>query len=148
VNVSQQERTPEDEVFPEEAISLEGVANANHLQLLSTIYSLLMDLNLVPNVLRELSFVVHLLNVRDFGQSPVKSCVPSALEGLTQHKSCVYFAAKLLENQKKLLLQLDKRTLSVLLQNERLSLLVVRHLLQLRKQLQQMPLFRLRHFCI
>lgn len=123
VNVSQQERTPEDEVFPEEAISLEGVANANHLQLLSTIYSLLMDLNLVPNVLRELSFVVHLLNVRDFGQSPVKSYVPSALEGLTQHKSCVYFAAKLLENQKKLLLQLDKRTLSVLLQNERLSLL-------------------------
>ncbi|XP_033161370.1 protein disks lost [Drosophila mauritiana] len=136
VNFSQQERT-EDEVFPEEAFSLEGVANANQLQLLSTIYSLLMDLNLVPNVLGELSFVVHLLNVRDVGQSPVKSDVPSALEELTQHKSCVYFAAKLLETQKRLLLQLDKRTLSVLLQNERLSLLPPRVVQELETHCQQ-----------
>ncbi|EDW92907.1 protein disks lost [Drosophila yakuba] len=123
VNVSQQERTPEDEVFPEEAFSLEDVANTNQLQLLSAIYSLLIDLNLVPNVLGELSFVLQLLNVRDFGESPVKSDLPSALQGLTQYKSCVYFAVKLLENQKTLLLQLDKRTLGILLQNERLSLL-------------------------
>ncbi|EDV50228.1 protein disks lost [Drosophila erecta] len=123
VHVSQPERTPDDEVIPEEAFTLENVVNTNQMQLLSTIYSLLIDLNLVPNVLGELSFVLQLLNVRDFGQSPVKSDLPSALEGLTQYKSCVYFAVKLLENQQKLLLQLDKRSLGILLQNERLSLL-------------------------
>ncbi|XP_050742386.1 protein disks lost [Drosophila biarmipes] len=137
VNVSQQERTPEDEVFAGEAFSLEDVSDTNELQLLSSIYSLLMDLNLVPNILSELSFVLQLLNIRDFGQSPSQSDAPAALERLTQCKSCVYFALKLLENQQKLLLQLDKRTLVVLLQNERLSLLPAGMVQQLETSCQQ-----------
>ncbi|XP_037719930.1 protein disks lost [Drosophila subpulchrella] len=137
VNVSQQERAPEDEVFAGEALSLEDVSDTNQLQLISSIYSLLLDLNLVPNVLSELSFVLHLLNIRDFGQSSTESDVPAALERLTQYKSCVYFALKLLENQQKLLLQLDKRTLVVLLQNERLSLLPPGMVQQLETSCQQ-----------
>ncbi|XP_016933848.2 protein disks lost [Drosophila suzukii] len=137
VNVSQQERAPEDEVFAGEALNLEDVSDTNQLQLISSIYSLLLDLNLVPNVLSELSFVLHLLNIRDFGQSSKESDVPAALERLTQYKSCVYFALKLLENQQKLLLQLDKRTLVVLLQNERLSLLPPAMVQQLETSCQQ-----------
>ncbi|KAH8385290.1 hypothetical protein KR200_003961, partial [Drosophila serrata] len=125
VNVSQQEsRIPEDEVFPHDTLSLEDVTDTNYLQLLSAIYSLLMDLNMVPNVLSELSFVLQLINIRDLGQSPVgttSQCLP--LKRLSEYKSCVYFALKLLENQQMLLLQLDKKTLGVLLQNERLNLL-------------------------
>ncbi|XP_017059551.1 protein disks lost [Drosophila ficusphila] len=138
VNVSQQERTPEDEVIAGECLSLEDVSDTNQLVLLSAIYGLLMDLNLVPNVLSELSFVLQLLNIRDPGQHPVESDAPSApLERLAQYKSCVYFALKLLENQQKLLLQLDKRTLVVLLQNERLSLLPPEIVKQLEVSCQQ-----------
>jgi len=64
VNVSQQERAPEDEVFAGEALNLEDVSDTNQLQLISSLYSLLLDLNLVPNVLSELSFVLHLLRGR------------------------------------------------------------------------------------
>ncbi|KAH8349831.1 hypothetical protein KR084_007791, partial [Drosophila pseudotakahashii] len=137
--VSQQERTPEDDLsFPGgEAFNLEDVSDTHELQLLASIYSLLMDLNLVPNVLSELSFVLHLVNIRDFGQSSAESEAPAALERLTQYKSCVYFALKLLENQQKLLLQLDKRTLGVLLQNERLSLLPPAMVQQLEMSCQQ-----------
>ncbi|KAH8239850.1 hypothetical protein KR032_008657, partial [Drosophila birchii] len=125
VNVSQQEgRAAEDDVFPQDTFSLEDVPDSNHLQLLSTIYSLLMDLNMVPNVLSEISFVLQLTNIRDLGQSPVDTtsqCMP--LNRLSEYKSCVYFALKLLENQHMLLLQLDKKSLGVLLQNERMNLL-------------------------
>ncbi|XP_016972601.1 protein disks lost [Drosophila rhopaloa] len=139
VNVSQQERTLEDEVVAEEAFSLDDVSDTNQLQLLSTLYSLLFDLNLVPNVLSELSFVLQLLNIRDFGQSPDESDPSMPLERLTKYKNCVYFALKLLENQQKLLLQLDKRTLVVLLQNERLSLLPPGIMQQLEASCQQRP---------
>ncbi|XP_017079856.1 protein disks lost [Drosophila eugracilis] len=137
VNISQQERPPEDELHDGDTFSLEDVRDTNQLQLLSAIYSLLMDLNLVPNVLSELSFVLQLLNIRDFGQSPVESNPPVALGGLSNYKNCVYFALKLFENQQKLLLQLDKRTLVVLLQNERLSLLPEEIFQQLESSCQQ-----------
>ncbi|XP_016996396.2 protein disks lost [Drosophila takahashii] len=135
--ISQQERTPDDEIFPGETFNLEDVSDTHQLQLLASIYSLLMDLNLVPNVLSELSFVMQLVNIRDFGQSSAESEAPAALERLTQYKSCVFFALKMLENQEKLLLQLDKRTLGVLLQNERLSLLPAAMVQQLEMSCQQ-----------
>lgn len=125
VNVSQQEgRTLEDEVIPRDTFCLEDVSDTHQLQLLSTVYSLLMDLNMVPNVLSELSFVLQLINIRDLGQSAGGTSPPSMpLSRLSEYKSCVYFALKLLENQQMLLLQLDKKTLGALLQNERLNLL-------------------------
>ncbi|KAH8296505.1 hypothetical protein KR054_007137, partial [Drosophila jambulina] len=139
VNVSQQEgRTPEDEVFPHDTFSLEDVTDTNQLQLLSAIYSLLMDLNMVPNVLSELSFVLQLINIRDPGQCPVGTspqCMP--LKRLSDYKSCVYFALNLLENQQILLLQLDKKTLGVLLQNERLNQLPPGIVQQLEASCQQ-----------
>ncbi|XP_041564048.1 protein disks lost [Drosophila elegans] len=145
VNVSQQqERSPEDEVVSGEILNLEDVSDTNQLQLLSTIYSLLIDLNLVPNVLSELIFVLQLLNIRDFGQKPVEtSDISMPLERLTQYKSCVYFVLKLLENQQKLLLQLDKRSLVVLLQNERLSLMPAGIVKQLEASCQQRQEFAL-----
>ncbi|XP_017029645.1 protein disks lost [Drosophila kikkawai] len=140
LNVSQLEgRTPEDEVFPHDTFSLEDVTDSNQLQLLSVIYSLLIDLNMVPNVLSELSFVLQLINVRDLGQSTVGTsldCMPLQRVS-SDYKSCVYFALKLLENQQRLLLQLDKKTLGVLLQNERLNLLPPGIVQQLEASYQQ-----------
>ncbi|XP_017089965.2 protein disks lost [Drosophila bipectinata] len=138
VNLSQQEqRTPDDEPLPIESVSLEDVQETAHLQLLSAIYGLLIDLNLVPNILSELSFALQLLNVRDLAQSPEESSTSKPFERLSDYKSCVFFAAKLLESQQKLLLQLDRKTMGVLLQNERLSLLPQGMLQQLEVSCQQ-----------
>ncbi|XP_064539423.1 protein disks lost [Drosophila montana] len=117
------------------SISLEQVRHAKQLQLLAAIYALLMDLNLVPNVLTEISYALQLLNICDVAgdsSSSPQSEPPLAL--LAGHKECIYFAAKLLEQQKDLLLQLDRSSLAVLLQHERLSLLPKALLEQLEQQ--------------
>ncbi|XP_001955958.3 protein disks lost [Drosophila ananassae] len=138
VNLSQQEqRTPDEEVLPVESVSLEDVRDTGHLQLLSAIYGLLIDLNLVPNVLSELSFAIHLLNIRVTTQSPEEPTATKPFERLSDYKSCIFFAAQLLENQQKLLLQLDRKTMGVLLQNERLSLLPQSMVQQLEASCQQ-----------
>ncbi|KAH8380368.1 hypothetical protein KR009_010197, partial [Drosophila setifemur] len=139
VNLSQQQVQQEDELMlPLETLSLKDVPNTNQLQLLSTIYGLLMDLNLVPNVLSELSFVLQLLSIRNWEQSPEEATASKdALERLSDYKSCMYFSVKLLENQQKLLLQLDRKSLGVLLQNERLSLLPQNFIQQLEMSCQQ-----------
>ncbi|XP_002007142.2 protein disks lost [Drosophila mojavensis] len=121
----EREREREKEIRPLEPVSLEDVSQAKRLQVLASIYSLLMDLNLVPNVLSEISFVLQLLNIRNIESdaSPRKSDSDAPLALLTGYKECIYFAVQLLEQQQELLLQVDRKSLGVLLQHERLSLL-------------------------
>lgn len=108
---------------PEPAISLEHVSNAKQLRLLAGIYAHLMDLNLVPNVLSELSYAMQLLNIRATDvESPVSE-ETSPLSLLSRQKECIFFAVQLLEYQEELLLQLDRKSLAVLLQHQRLTLL-------------------------
>ncbi|KAH8366012.1 hypothetical protein KR093_008165, partial [Drosophila rubida] len=117
------EREPDLE--PNLAINLEQVSNPQQLQLLAVIYGQLIELNLVPNVLSELSYALQLLNIRATDatspQAAAAELAPLAL--LTRHKECVYFAVQLLEQQQELLLQLDRKSLTVLLQHERVCLL-------------------------
>lgn len=108
---------------PEPLISLEHVSNAKQLRLLAAIYAHLMDLNLVPNVLSELSYAMQLLNIRAVDAESPESEPTSPLSLLSRHKECIFFAVQLLEFQEVLLLQLDRKSLAVLLQHERLGLL-------------------------
>uniref|UniRef100_A0A665VAA8 Codanin 1 n=1 Tax=Echeneis naucrates TaxID=173247 RepID=A0A665VAA8_ECHNA len=80
--------------------------------------------NLVPNIFLELFFVMQLLTSRsththdDDGQGSLY-----VLEGcyLRQVHNCVYFAVKVLENQFHLVAHLDKCTLRLLAENERVA---------------------------
>lgn len=108
---------------PEPAITLEHVSNAKQLRLLAAIYAHLMDINLVPNVLSELSYAMQLLNIRATDAESPESEGTSPLSLLSRHKECIFFAVQLLEYQEELLLQLDRKSLAVLLQHERLMLL-------------------------
>ncbi|SPP85248.1 protein disks lost [Drosophila guanche] len=108
-------------------VKLDDVKSPGQLQVLSAIYGQLMDLNLVPNVLGELGFVLQLLNVHDSDVSPSQSVkdldLGTPLQRLGLYQNCIYFALQLLEHQQYLLLQLDRKSLGVLLQHERLGLL-------------------------
>ncbi|XP_034483567.1 protein disks lost [Drosophila innubila] len=123
VEQQEREREREQDNEPNMLISLEHVSNPQQLQLLAAIYGYLMDLNVVPNVLSEVSYAMQLLNIRAPELESPESEQASPLSLLSRHKECVYFAVQLLEQQKELLLQLDRKSLTVLLQHERLSLL-------------------------
>ncbi|ALC44813.1 dlt, partial [Drosophila busckii] len=126
----QAEREPESE--PEEETPLTTTdmeqiesGKQQQLQRLAGIYSQLIDLNLVPNVLSELSYTLQLLNTR----VPVENAdqqqqlKDTAFSLLIEHKQCIYFALQLLEQEQHLLLQLDRKSLTVLLQHKRICLL-------------------------
>ncbi|EDW33111.1 GL16207 [Drosophila persimilis] len=124
------ERGQEDEVSSMQEpvpVKLEDVKSPGQLQVLSAIYGQLMDLNMVPNVLGELSFVMQLLNVHDSDVTPSQAVkeldLGTPLQRLGLYKNCIYFALQLLEHQQYLLLQLDRKSLGILLQHERLGLL-------------------------
>ncbi|XP_001352416.3 protein disks lost [Drosophila pseudoobscura] len=124
------ERGQEDEVSSMQEpvpVKLEDVKSPGQLQGLSAIYGQLMDLNMVPNVLGELSFVMQLLNVHDSDVTPSQAVkeldLGTPLQRLGLYKNCIYFALQLLEHQQYLLLQLDRKSLGILLQHERLGLL-------------------------
>ncbi|KAM8710316.1 hypothetical protein ACLKA7_017017 [Drosophila subpalustris] len=117
----ERERDQVDE--PNVVISLDNVSKPQQLQLLAAIYAYLIDRHLVPNVLSELSYAIQLLNVRATEAESPESEQISPLSLLARHKECVYFAVQVLEQQQELLLQLDRKSLAVLLQHERLTLL-------------------------
>ncbi|XP_062134457.1 protein disks lost [Drosophila sulfurigaster albostrigata] len=125
VATSQQFEPPErePEMPPSVAIDLDQVTQPQQLQLLAAIYGQLMDLNLVPNVLSELGYAMQLLNIRGTSDEVASPEEISPLALLSRYKECIYFAVQLLEQQQQLLLQLDRKSLTVLLQHERVSLL-------------------------
>ncbi|XP_022212435.2 protein disks lost [Drosophila obscura] len=138
------ERGQEDEVSSMQepvVVKLDDVKSPGQLQVLSAIYGQLLDLNLVPNVLGELSFVLQLLNVHDSDVSPSQAVkdldLGTPLHRLGLYKNCIYFALQVLEHQQYLLLQLDRKSLGVLLQQERLGLLPQSLLHQLEESCQR-----------
>uniref|UniRef100_A0A8C2Z5A7 Codanin 1 n=1 Tax=Cyclopterus lumpus TaxID=8103 RepID=A0A8C2Z5A7_CYCLU len=91
------------------------------LDLLAELYCTCISENLVPNIFLELFFVVQLLTSQsppthdDDKQGSLCRCY------LRQVHNCVYFAVKVLENQFQLVAQLDKCTLRLLAENERVA---------------------------
>ncbi|XP_031165955.1 codanin-1 [Sander lucioperca] len=96
------------------------------LDLLAELYCTCISENLVPNIFLELFFVVQLLTSRsphthDDEQESLCAVNSEVLERcyLRQIHNCVYFAVKVLENQFQLVAHLDKCTLRLLAENER-----------------------------
>ncbi|XP_052009059.1 codanin-1-like [Xyrauchen texanus] len=106
------------------------VTQSAELDLLSELYCTCISENLVPCVFLELFFVLQLLTSRgvsvsesaEEGASVCKNS-PDVLERayLGNVHNCVYFAVRVLENQFELLSHLDKCTLRLLSENERVA---------------------------
>ncbi|XP_056151832.1 codanin-1 isoform X2 [Lampris incognitus] len=103
------------------------VTLASELDLLAELYCTCISENLVPNIFLELFFVMQLLTSRsppateeDETLCSVKSDVLE-IGYLRQVHNCVYFAVRVLENQFQLLTHLDKCTLRLLAENERVA---------------------------
>ncbi|XP_061651342.1 codanin-1 isoform X1 [Phyllopteryx taeniolatus] len=110
------------------------VTAASDLDVLAELYCACISENLVPNIFLELFFVIQLLTSRSPNTSDNNDeneeeegsvCVLNSdvLERryLRQVHNCVYFAVKVLENQYQLLAHLDKCTLRLLAENERVA---------------------------
>ncbi|KAG7237992.1 hypothetical protein INR49_031346 [Caranx melampygus] len=100
------------------------------LDLLAELYCTCISENLVPNIFLELFFVMQLLTSRsphthdeDDEQGSLCAVTSDILERcyLRQVHNCVYFAVKVLENQFLLVANLDKCTLRLLAENERIA---------------------------
>ncbi|CAL1575633.1 unnamed protein product [Knipowitschia caucasica] len=105
------------------------VTYCTQLDYLAELYCTCMSENLVPNIFLELFFVVQLLTSRSAHnhdndqQDSLCGMNRDALERcyLKQVHNCVYFAVKVLENQFNLVVHLDKCTLRLLAENERIA---------------------------
>ncbi|XP_070836142.1 codanin-1 [Chaetodon trifascialis] len=99
------------------------------LDLLAELYCTCISENLVPNIFLELFFVMQLLTSQsphthdDGEQESLCAANSDVLERcyLRQVHNCVYFAVKVLENQFQLVAHLDKCTLRLLAENERVA---------------------------
>ncbi|XP_026165082.1 codanin-1 [Mastacembelus armatus] len=99
------------------------------LALLAELYCTCISENLVPNIFLELFFVMQLLTSRsphnhdDEEQGSLCTVNSDILVRcyLRQVHNCVYFAVKVLENQFQLVSYLDKCTLRLLAENERVA---------------------------
>ncbi|XP_023683181.1 codanin-1 isoform X2 [Paramormyrops kingsleyae] len=100
------------------------------LDLLAQLYCVCISENLVPNVFLELFFLLQLLTSRTQPVAETEEEGPQATGACTDVleirylgslHNCVYFAVKVLENQFELVCHLDKGTLRLLAENERLG---------------------------
>lgn len=101
------------------------------LIVMAKLYSFLLDMNLVPNILSEFSYLFNLLNtdhnpfehLQD--QNDSKSPIDVATTLLKNLHNCIFFTAHILNCQKQNLALLDAMTIRVLLDNERIQQLAV-----------------------
>uniref|UniRef100_A0A3P8P1R4 Codanin-1 C-terminal domain-containing protein n=1 Tax=Astatotilapia calliptera TaxID=8154 RepID=A0A3P8P1R4_ASTCA len=94
------------------------------LDLLVELYSTCISENLVPNIFLELFFVMQLLTSRSphtHDDEQESLCAAHSHSGVQLVHNCVYFAVKVLENQFQLVAHLDKCTLRLLAENERVA---------------------------
>lgn len=93
--------------------------------LMSKIYSFLLDMNLVPNVLSEFTYFFSLLNTdqepteQPSNQTEFKKLTEIASIVLTNIQNCVFFSIHVLNCQKHNLGLLDVMTIRVIIDNER-----------------------------
>ncbi|XP_023474861.1 codanin-1 isoform X2 [Equus caballus] len=104
-----------------------GVSSHRRLELVALIYSSCLAENLVPNLFLELFFILQLLTarrmvaVKDSDLEPSPGALDSLESPLFQSvHDCVFFAVQVLEHQFQVLSCLDKGTLKLLAENERL----------------------------
>ncbi|KAK9960202.1 hypothetical protein ABG768_010277 [Culter alburnus] len=106
------------------------VTHRSELDLLAELYCTCISENLVPCVFLELFFVLQLLtsrgvSVSESAEEGISVCEdsPDVLERayLGNVHNCVYFSVKVLENQFELVSHLDKCTLRLLSENERVG---------------------------
>lgn len=96
------------------------------IYIISQIYSFILDMNLVPNVLAEFAYLFNLLNT-DFdpfetmqnGCSSSMTILETARFVLKNFHNCIYFVMNVLKLQKSSLALLDAMTIRVILDNER-----------------------------
>ncbi|XP_053783601.1 codanin-1 isoform X6 [Desmodus rotundus] len=103
------------------------VSSRQRLELVALVYSSCIAENLVPNLFLELFFVLQLLTARrmvaakDSEPEPSRGSLNSLESPLFQSvHDCVFFAVQVLEHQFQVLSYLDKGTLKLLTENERL----------------------------
>lgn len=104
----------------------EKVVEKEMLLRMAKVYSFLMDMNLIPNILTELSYLINLLNTdhdpyeQVAPQNPPHSTDKSSmlLKNLT---NCIYFTTHTLIAQRNVLALLDVTTIRVLIDNERIQ---------------------------
>ncbi|XP_036154841.1 codanin-1 isoform X4 [Myotis myotis] len=103
------------------------VSSRQRLELVALVYSACIAENLVPNLFLELFFVLQLLTARrmvaakDSDLEPSPGVLDSLESPLFQSvHDCVFFAVQVLEHQFQVLSYLDKGTLKLLAENERL----------------------------
>lgn len=103
------------------------VSSRQRLELVALIYSSCIAENLVPNLFLELFFVLQLLTARRMAATKDSDLESSqgALDSLETPlfrsiHDCVFFAVQVLEHQFQVLSYLDKGTLKLLAENERL----------------------------
>ncbi|XP_045395624.1 codanin-1 isoform X2 [Lemur catta] len=103
------------------------VSSRQRLELVALVYSSCIAENLVPNLFLELFFVLQLLTARRMvtAKHSDRELSPDALDSLENPlfqsiHDCVFFAVQVLEHQFQVLSHLDKGTLKLLAENERL----------------------------
>ncbi|XP_027950247.1 codanin-1 isoform X3 [Eumetopias jubatus] len=103
------------------------VSSRQRLERIALVYSSCIAENLVPNLFLELFFVLQLLTARrmvatkDIDLEPTPGAPDSLESPLFQNvHDCVFFAVQVLEHQFQVLSYLDKGTLKLLAENERL----------------------------
>lgn len=111
-------------------IDLSRITNKSMLDKFIGIYSIILDLNLVTNILTEVAYLVNLINL-DVNEYYERN--PQMLETgdntdddqplLKNINNCIYFGLGVLKTQTRILRMLDVISIKVLLENERLTTL-------------------------
>lgn len=121
-------------------INLSQITNKSILDKFISIYSIILDLNLVTNILTEMAYLVNLINldVNEYYERNPHLLEVRALSGggdggggddddeqplLKNINNCIYFGLGVLKSQTNILRMLDVISLKVLLENERLTTL-------------------------
>ncbi|XP_071971747.1 codanin-1 [Engystomops pustulosus] len=106
------------------------VSSKKYLKVLAELYSACITENLVPNIFLEFFFVLQLLTSRGPSGTDDRDCeleIKRGIKDAVEHKlfhsvhNCVYFAVLLLDFQFKVISLLDKSTLKLLAENERIG---------------------------
>lgn len=114
--------------YPTQSIDLSKITSEKMLLRLVQIYSLILDLNLITNILNEIAFLVNLVSLETgpmIGAAAIVSHTTSANQQLIDTfrnvNNCVYFGIGVLKYQKHTLCLLDTTSMKALLENERLN---------------------------
>uniref|UniRef100_A0A182U6T9 Uncharacterized protein n=1 Tax=Anopheles melas TaxID=34690 RepID=A0A182U6T9_9DIPT len=118
-------------------IEFDKVTQKSTIDRLVAIYALLMDLNLVPNMLNELAYLINLVSTERYIAQDAQKLLEATTSAGTDNgtgraelsnvlrspHNCVYFATEVLHSQRTQLALLDSTSLRVVVENEQLGVL-------------------------